>query len=163
MEERKIIHCKACLFFSSDTSSSCLLPGCNAVLTLESGSVQTDVDSGVMIHHFKCNQDYVMVGKDRISCRGGVWNGSRPRCYKGQWIRYRPRPYDHHHHHHHHSHHCHLNHHHRHHLNHLSFTGLFMINNIQNCKVQTQTTVVSSHCHQLSCWTFTTGNRFTTG
>ena len=99
-----------------------LLPstGCNAVLTLESGSVQTNIDGGVIIHHFRCKQDYVMVGKDRISCRGGVWDGSRPRCYKGQWIRYRPRPYNHHHHHHHHHHHdsdhCHLNHHHRHHL-----------------------------------------------
>ncbi|XP_015778648.1 PREDICTED: E-selectin-like isoform X2 [Acropora digitifera] len=57
--------------------------GCNAVLRLDKGSVQTNITKpGVIAHYFKCNEGYVLFGQDTISCRDGVWDGSAPRCYR---------------------------------------------------------------------------------
>lgn len=56
--------------------------GCNVVLSLDRGSVRRDVSGDQVTHHFTCNNGYTMVGKDKMSCRGGVWDGSKPTCIK---------------------------------------------------------------------------------
>ncbi|KAL9985293.1 hypothetical protein ACROYT_G007678 [Oculina patagonica] len=56
--------------------------GCSVVLSLVGGSVQTNVTGDLVTHYFKCNHGYAMAGKERISCRGGFWDGSKPICYR---------------------------------------------------------------------------------
>ncbi|XP_074615471.1 protein mesh-like [Acropora palmata] len=57
--------------------------GCNAILRLDKGSVQTNITKpGVIAHYFNCNEGYVLFGQNTISCRDGAWDGSAPRCYR---------------------------------------------------------------------------------
>ncbi|KAJ7394079.1 hypothetical protein OS493_003754 [Desmophyllum pertusum] len=60
--------------------------GCSVVLSLVGGSVRTNVTGDLVTHYFTCNHGYVMAGKDRISCSGGFWDGSKPTCYRGSGV-----------------------------------------------------------------------------
>ncbi|PFX16980.1 Sushi domain-containing protein 2 [Stylophora pistillata] len=56
--------------------------GCNVVLRLGGGSVRREVLEDHVTYNFTCNHGYIMIGGDKISCHGGVWDGSKPTCSK---------------------------------------------------------------------------------